>query len=98
MTFPDDWREFLRDFSFKDTEEIYTNGCELIPVFRVEQLIEHLELLKEQEPVAPDVDSEGTCSCGNCGETVGYFPAGFRTPEKLCKYCPECGRKVKWDG
>lgn len=43
MTFPDDWREFLRDFSFKDTEEIYTNGCELIPVFRVEQLIEHME-------------------------------------------------------
>lgn len=56
-----------------------------------------LALLKEQETVPPEVDSEGTCSCGNCGETVGYFPVGFRTPEKLCKYCPECGRKVKWN-
>ena len=44
MNFPDDWREFLHDYSFKDTEEIYTNGSELMPVFRVEQLIEHLEL------------------------------------------------------
>lgn len=48
MMFPDDWREFLKSYSFKDTEELYTNGSELIPVFRVEQLIEHL--LKEQEP------------------------------------------------
>lgn len=48
MMFPDDWREFLKSYSFKDTEELYTNGSELIPVFRVEQLIEHL--LAKQEP------------------------------------------------
>ena len=55
------------------------------------------ELLAEQEAVEPDTDSEGTCSCGNCGETVGYFPAGCSTPQKLCKFCPECGKKVKWE-
>lgn len=48
MTFPDDWREFLKNYSFRDSEEVYTNGSELIPVFRVEQLIEHL--LAKQEP------------------------------------------------
>lgn len=48
MEFSDDWREFLKSYSFKDTEELYTNGSELIQVFRVEQLIEHL--LKAQEP------------------------------------------------
>jgi len=53
-------------------------------------------LLKEQEPVPPDVDSERSCSCGNCGTTVGYYPDGCKTPEKLCKFCPECGRAVKW--
>ena len=55
-----------------------------------------IALLKEQEPVPPDVDSEETCSCGNCGMTVGYHPVGCKTPEKLCKFCPECGRAVKW--
>lgn len=56
-----------------------------------------IELLKEQEAVVPDVDSEGTCTCGNCGENVGYYPVGSKVPEKLCKYCPECGRAVKLD-
>lgn len=55
------------------------------------------ELLKEQEPVAPYVDSEGIINCGNCGTAVGYYPAGSSTPDKGCKYCPECGRKVNWN-
>lgn len=41
MDFPNAWREFLQGYSFKDKEQIYTNGSELIPVFRVEQMIEH---------------------------------------------------------
>ena len=57
-----------------------------------------LALLKDQEAVEPDTDSEGTCTCGNCGETVGYYPVGCKTPQQLCKFCPECGRSVKWDG
>ena len=55
------------------------------------------ELLKEKEAVEPDVDSEGTCSCGNCGATVGYYHVGCSVPEKFCKYCPECGQAVKWE-
>ena len=41
MTFPDDYLEFIKSYSFKDTEEIYTNGSELISVLRVQQMIEH---------------------------------------------------------
>ena len=41
MTFPEDPKKFIKDYSFKDKEEIYTNGSELIPVFRVEQMLEH---------------------------------------------------------
>lgn len=41
MHFPDTIQEFIKDYSFKDTEEVYTNGSELIPVFRVMQAIEH---------------------------------------------------------
>ena len=37
MEFPNTMKEFIDGFSFKDSEEVYTNGAELIPVFRVEQ-------------------------------------------------------------
>ena len=41
MSYPETIEEFIKQYSFKDTEEIYTNGTELIPVFRVMQAIEH---------------------------------------------------------
>ena len=56
-----------------------------------------LTLLKGQEPVKPDVDSEGTCTCGNCGENVGWYPVGSKEPVMLCKFCSECGQAVKWE-
>ena len=43
MEFPKTMKEFIESFSFKDSEEVYTNGAELVPVFRVEQGLEHYE-------------------------------------------------------
>ena len=42
MEFPKTFDEFARTYSIKDTEEIYSNGVEFIPVFRVEQWLEHI--------------------------------------------------------
>lgn len=47
MDFPNAWRKFLQEYSFKDKEQIYTNGSELIPVFRVEQMVEHYLVEKQ---------------------------------------------------
>ena len=47
MHFPDTIQEFIKNYSFKDAEEVYTNGSELIPVFRVMQAIEHYMNNKE---------------------------------------------------
>lgn len=41
MMFPSEWEKFIEDYSFKDKEEVYTNGSVLVPVFRVEQMVEH---------------------------------------------------------
>lgn len=41
MTFPDTWEKFVESYKIVDTEHIYTNGAELIPVFRVEQWMEN---------------------------------------------------------
>ena len=43
MKFPKTLKEFVNRFSFKDSKEVYTNGAELVPVFRVEQAFEHYE-------------------------------------------------------
>lgn len=56
-----------------------------------------IQALKEHEAVEPDVDSEETCICGNCGENVGWYLAGSKEPVRLGKYCPECGKAVKWE-
>lgn len=41
MSFPETPEEFVKQYSFQDKKEEYTNGSELIPVFRVEQMIDH---------------------------------------------------------
>lgn len=50
-----------------------------------------LALLKEHEPAEPDPTEHivfGTNrKCSSCGKYL--FPAG--------KFCPHCGRQVKWD-
>ena len=46
MDFPNTFDEFAKDYGFKDKNEIYTNGSELIPVFRVKQWLEHIAITK----------------------------------------------------
>ena len=55
------------------------------------------ELLKEQEPVKPVADGEDY-RCNNCGTVIGWpgwEPGGVE--EVKDKFCPECGRLVKWE-
>ena len=48
-----------------------------------------IALLREQEAVEPYDSPPGYYRCGNCGTHVyKYGEQG--------KYCPRCGRKVKW--
>lgn len=41
MDFPKKPMDFIKMYSFCDKEEVYTNGAELIPAFRVKQLVDH---------------------------------------------------------
>lgn len=40
MTFPKTFEEFAEQYKIVDKEQIYTNGTELIPIFRVKQWLE----------------------------------------------------------
>ena len=52
MFFPENPMDFINLFKFRDKEELYTNGLYLVPVFRVEQMLEHyfnVETEKEKD-------------------------------------------------
>ena len=42
MEFPETFEEFAKEYGFKDNKEVYTNGSDLIPIFRVKQWLEHV--------------------------------------------------------
>lgn len=47
-----------------------------------------ITLLSEQEPVKPIIRGGFyLAECGYCNEIISLY----------CVYCPNCGRKVKWD-
>lgn len=57
---------------------------------RLDIVEEAIDLLKEQEPVKPkyeDFFGSRIAICENCGDCL----------MKYKKYCPGCGRKVKWE-
>ena len=41
MFMPETWEAFLRDYEFKDSKEVYTNGAMLISSLRARQMMEH---------------------------------------------------------
>lgn len=41
MAFPKTAEEFIEQYKFTDTKQEYTNRAELMPVFRVKQMLEH---------------------------------------------------------
>lgn len=47
MDFPNTFDEFANEYGFKDKDEVYTNGSELIQVFRVKQWLEHISTTKD---------------------------------------------------
>ena len=49
MEFPDTVEEFMEQYKLVDTEQVYTNGTEFVPIFRMKQWFEH-ERAKRTEP------------------------------------------------
>lgn len=58
MKFPKTFEEFIKQYSFFDKQQIYTNGSELIQVFRIKQWKEHKE--KENQELKKQLEN---CYC-----------------------------------
>ena len=94
MTFPASVEEFMEQYKMTDTEHVYSNGTEYIPIYRMKQWFEHCR--HQQFPVADvapvrhgrwimhDDEFGLTCECSACHiETMGDG-----------NYCPNCGAKM----
>lgn len=44
MTFPDTVDEFMEQYGMTDTECVYSNGIEYVPIYRMKQWFEHLKV------------------------------------------------------
>lgn len=51
---------------------------------------------KKQEAIKPTINEDGEAFC-ICGENVGIIPDNKNLPSICSKYCPECGRRMKWE-
>lgn len=101
LNFPETPEEFIKEYSFKDKQEVYTNGAELISVFRVKQMLEKYFPVRrgawvdhEGKPVEWDnycpESPARSCYCNQCGEWLTasdeYSATGL--------FCPHCGAKM----
>ena len=57
MTFPDTVEEFMEEYKLVDTEQVYTNGTELVPIFRMKQWFEHEKAQHFKEGTTSDLIS-----------------------------------------
>lgn len=48
MMFPDTVEEFMEQYKITDTEHAYTNGTEMVPIFRMKQWFEHLQAITQE--------------------------------------------------
>ena len=94
MQFPEKMEDFVEEYSFKDRDEVYTNGSDLIPTFRVKQAIEHYhpEAHWNRLTHLDDRDEDTRVyRCSRCLTTTTKFSQ--QNVLKLCHYC-HCGARM----
>ena len=92
MNYPDHPIDFIKQYSFSDKQRVYTNGSELISVFRVGQMIEHYmsDLTPQQIKDMQFCLREKSRECGELRREIqelknkkndGWIPVEERLPE-----------------
>lgn len=73
MEFPETFEQFAKEYGFKDSKEVYTNGSDLIPIFRVKQWLEHDNKLRR-------IETDTAYECGKHANK--WIPVSEKLPEK----------------
>ena len=89
MTFPDTVEEFMEQYKVVDTEQVYTNGTEFVPIYRMRQWFQH-EPERKKGKWIPMFDGK-FCGgaywfkCSECSRVVPDVRNGG------WNFCPNCG-------
>ena len=92
MTFPDTVEEFMEAYKVVDTEQVYTNGTEFVPIFRMKQWFEHISVQPDiirckdcvYRSIIPDSDEHYWCNqwYASVFDENGYCSRGRREDEQ----------------
>lgn len=94
QTFPDTVDEFMEHYKIVDTEQVYTNGVELVPIFRMKQWFEHSERKKGKWAevkfrTIPYNRISKAKKCSVCGKNKDKYVTW--------NFCPNCGADMRGD-
>ena len=74
MAFPETFEGFAKEYGFKDDKDVYSNGVDLIPVFRVKQWLEQDNKLRA-------IETDTAYECGKHANK--WIPVSERLPENF---------------
>ena len=91
MAFPATVEEFMEQYKMTDTEHVYSNGTEYIPIYRMKQWFEHC---RNQQLLAIDAVEVIRCwDCNHCDPENHHCDHPMSTaaplsrkPDDFCSY------------
>lgn len=95
MEFPETVEEFMEEYKMVDKHEIYSNGTEYVPIFRMEQWFEHCKIRSANAKRHIDADALLNTlfevHCKECdkrkGKKNGKYKTIYEVGEAPCKSC-----------
>ena len=86
MMFPNAVEEFMEQYKMVDTEQIYSNGIEYVPIFRMEQWFAHQADTPRWIPVTERLPEEEGQYLVSCDTDYGVEVGGFYIDEDGERY------------
>ena len=91
MTFPASVEEFMEQYKMTDTEHVYSNGTEYVPIYRMKQWFENCR--HQQLPTIDAVPVVRCLECKHCDpenyhcdHPMGTAAPLRRKPDDFCSY------------
>lgn len=76
MQFPDTVEEFMEQYKVTDTKHIYSNGMEMVPVFRMKEWFQHVR----------SMDAVPVVRCQDCEHADEYSFCDYFGCDDFCSH------------
>jgi len=91
LTFPETMEEFIEQYKVVKGENLYCDGVEFIPVFRMKEWVEHLQPQKGKWIKDIERFGDNAYHCSQCGSVLEKDDLEWRNNY----YCYHCGAKME---